>query len=33
MATAKKHGSNVFQLGVENRTQAAAKGRNLGLCE
>jgi LuxR family maltose regulon positive regulatory protein len=34
MATAKKHVSNIIQkLGVENRTQAGVKGRNLGLCE
>jgi LuxR family maltose regulon positive regulatory protein len=33
MTTAKKHVSNIIQkLGVENRTQAAAKGRKLGLC-
>jgi LuxR family maltose regulon positive regulatory protein len=32
--TAKKHVSNIIRkLGVENRTQAVAKGRNLGLCE
>jgi LuxR family maltose regulon positive regulatory protein len=32
--TAKKHVSNIIQkLGVENRTQAAAKGRHLGLCD
>jgi LuxR family maltose regulon positive regulatory protein len=34
MTTAKKHVSNIIQkLGVDNRTQAAVKGRNLGLCE
>ena len=33
IATAKKHVSNIIQkLGVDNRTQAAAKGRHLGLC-
>jgi LuxR family maltose regulon positive regulatory protein len=34
MTTAKKHVSNIIQkMGVENRTQAAAKGRNIGLCK
>jgi LuxR family maltose regulon positive regulatory protein len=32
--TAKKHVSNILQkLGVENRTQAVARGRSLGLCQ
>ncbi|HEY7506420.1 MAG TPA: LuxR C-terminal-related transcriptional regulator, partial [Nitrososphaera sp.] len=34
VTTAKKHVSNIIRkLGVDNRTQAVAKGRNLGLCE
>jgi LuxR family maltose regulon positive regulatory protein len=34
VTTAKKHVSNIIRkLGVDNRMQAAAKGRNLGLCE
>lgn len=34
ITTAKKHVSNIIRkLGVDNRTQAAAKGRNLDLCE
>ena len=32
--TAKKHVSNILQkLDVENRTQAVARGRSLGLCQ
>jgi LuxR family transcriptional regulator, maltose regulon positive regulatory protein len=32
--TAKKHVSNILRkLGVENRTQAVARGRSMGLCE
>ena len=32
--TAKKHVSIILQkLGVANRTQAVARGRNLGLCQ
>jgi LuxR family maltose regulon positive regulatory protein len=34
VTTAKKHVSNIIRkLGVNNRTQAVSKGRNLGLCE
>ena len=34
VTTAKKHVSNIIRkLGVDNRTQAAAKGRSLNLCE
>jgi LuxR family maltose regulon positive regulatory protein len=34
VTTAKKHVSNIIRkLGVDNRTQAVAKGRNLGLCD
>jgi LuxR family transcriptional regulator, maltose regulon positive regulatory protein len=34
VSTAKKHVSNIIRkLGVDNRTQAVTKGRNLGLCE
>jgi LuxR family maltose regulon positive regulatory protein len=34
LTTAKKHVSNIIRkLGVNNRTQAVTKGRNLGLCE
>ena len=34
VTTAKKHVSNIIRkLGVDNRTQAVAKGRTLGLCE
>ena len=34
ITTAKKHVSNIIRkLGADNRTQAAAKGRNLGLCD
>jgi LuxR family maltose regulon positive regulatory protein len=34
VTTAKKHVSNIIRkLDVENRTQAVAKGRTLGLCE
>jgi LuxR family maltose regulon positive regulatory protein len=34
LTTAKKHVSNIIRkLGVDNRTQAVTKGRNLGLCE
>jgi LuxR family maltose regulon positive regulatory protein len=34
VTTAKKHVSNIIRkLGVNNRTQAVTKGRNLGLCE
>jgi LuxR family maltose regulon positive regulatory protein len=34
VTTAKKHVSNIIRkLGVNNRTQAVAKGRTLGLCE
>jgi LuxR family maltose regulon positive regulatory protein len=33
-ATAKKHVSNIIRkFGVENRTQAVARGRSLGLCQ
>jgi LuxR family maltose regulon positive regulatory protein len=33
-ATAKKHVSNIIRkLGVDNRTQAVARGRSLGLCQ
>jgi LuxR family transcriptional regulator, maltose regulon positive regulatory protein len=33
VTTAKKHVSNIIRkLGVDNRTQAVAKGRTLGLC-
>lgn len=33
-ATAKKHVSNILRkFGVENRTQAVARGRSLGLCQ
>jgi LuxR family maltose regulon positive regulatory protein len=32
--TAKKHVSNIIRkFGVENRTQAVARGRSLGLCQ
>jgi LuxR family maltose regulon positive regulatory protein len=34
VTTAKKHVSNIIRkLGVDNRMQAVAKARNLGLCE
>jgi LuxR family maltose regulon positive regulatory protein len=34
VTTAKKHVSNIIRkLGVDNRTQAVAKARNLGLCD
>lgn len=34
VSTAKKHVSNIInKLGVDNRTEAAAKGRQFGLCE
>ena len=34
LTTAKKHVSNIIRkLGVDNRTQAVAIGRNLGLCQ
>lgn len=34
LTTAKKHVSNIIRkLGVDNRMQAVAKGRNLGLCQ